>query len=166
MEQVKLLCHHHFIEQLFAVVMATTPSPALASIQQKKGAAIISVFRKYGYVLSYTSTLLIVTCDMHTGVASKFSVWRHLTSAAKMAAAIAPQEKEPMLVESRLVCKLYHKCISLFSQVLCWCMHTCIHYLSSQKNSYHSVYMHICDYLDKNHLMIMTFQHFTLGCEG
>ncbi|XP_065890414.1 ubiquitin-protein ligase E3B-like [Dysidea avara] len=86
MEQVRLLCHHHFIEQLFAVVMATTPSPALVPVQQKKG------------------------------VVSKFSVWRHLTAAAKMTAAITPQEKEPLLVESRLVCKLYHKCISLFSQ--------------------------------------------------
>lgn len=54
---------------------------------------------------------------MHTGVASKLSVWRHLTAAAKMTAAITPQDKEPLLVETRLVCKLYHKCIGLFSQV-------------------------------------------------
>ena len=110
MEQVRLLCHHHFIEQLFAVVMATTPSPALVPVQQKKGLSIMSVL--------YLKTENTHDDIHYTGVVSKFSVWRHLTAAAKMTAAITPQEKEPLLVESRLVCKLYHKCISLFSQVL------------------------------------------------
>ena len=51
-------------------------------------------------------------------VGSKFSVWRHLTTAGRTAVVVTNEEKETQLKETCLVCKLYNKCISLFSQVL------------------------------------------------
>jgi len=60
---------------------------------------------------------LYISCYYCT-VGSKFSVWRHLTATGRTATAVTNQEKETRLVETRLVCKLYNKCISIFSQVV------------------------------------------------